>query len=274
MLGIGNTLVSINPGALPDVFGNDRGGSVIFDGTDDYIDYGQLTRTQLTSLESSGTLAVWFHIDGDSAGSSVQLNVCRTTDDYVALWWHNYFNEPRATIKGGGTGKGSNPNNGVFGTGTNNGTSNYITAAGWYFHAMTYVNSSEGYVKHHGENLSGTLITTTLNLTAALDMDLSDATVWVGARNNAGAVSTDFEGLVSYAAIWDTALDSDAITALYNSGTPIDATKNSGDYDNSANLIFFDNMQTGRGETSYVITGPNNGTLNNNATWSAVDPTD
>ena len=37
-------------------------------------------------------------------------------------------------------------------------------------------------------------------------------------------------------AIWDVALDADAITAIFNSGTPIDLTSDSGNYDNSANL--------------------------------------
>jgi len=37
-------------------------------------------------------------------------------------------------------------------------------------------------------------------------------------------------------AIWDVALDADAITAIFNSGVPIDLTSDSGDYDNSANL--------------------------------------
>jgi hypothetical protein len=45
-----------------------------------------------------------------------------------------------------------------------------------------------------------------------------------------------FNGLLNECSIWDEALDADAITALYNSGTPLDATADSGNYDNSDNL--------------------------------------
>jgi hypothetical protein len=45
-----------------------------------------------------------------------------------------------------------------------------------------------------------------------------------------------FDGLINEVAIWDEALDADAVTALYNSGTPLDATTDSGNYDNSGDL--------------------------------------
>jgi hypothetical protein len=56
-------------------------------------------------------------------------------------------------------------------------------------------------------------------------------------------------------AIWDVALDADAITAIYNSGTRIDLTKDSGNYDNSADLQLYYEFE-------------NNGTANTNADLS------
>ena len=36
---------------------------------------------------------------------------------------------------------------------------------------------------------------------------------------------------------WDTELDADAVTAIYNNGAPMDLTSDSGNYDNSSDLI-------------------------------------
>lgn len=59
-------------------------------------------------------------------------------------------------------------------------------------------------------------------------------------------------------AIWDVALDADAITAIYNSGTRIDLTNDSGNYDNSADLQLYYEFE-------------NNGTANTNADLSGED---
>lgn len=45
-----------------------------------------------------------------------------------------------------------------------------------------------------------------------------------------------FEGNIDEVGVWDVALDSDAVTALYNSGSPISLSSDSGDYDNSSSL--------------------------------------
>ena len=46
----------------------------------------------------------------------------------------------------------------------------------------------------------------------------------------------NYDGLVNEVAIWNTSLDSDAVTALYGSGTPLDVLSDSGNYDNSSAL--------------------------------------
>tara|TARA_R110002020_G_scaffold437992_1_gene648382 strand:- start:11557 stop:15672 length:4116 start_codon:yes stop_codon:yes gene_type:complete len=44
-------------------------------------------------------------------------------------------------------------------------------------------------------------------------------------------------GIINEVAVWDVGLDADAVTALYNSGTPLLPTSDSGNYDNSGNLV-------------------------------------
>ena len=276
MIGLGNTVASIESATIRASFTNSpaRGGSVTFDGTDDYINYGSLPTSVLDTLETKGTMACWMHIDGDSGGSSFPFAIAKETTDYLGLWWHNYYNEPRGSIKGNNVAKHANPSTNAFGTGTNNGSSNYITAAGWYFMALSYNNVVDGEVVLYAENLSGELHPTTLSLgSSPAVIDLTGTEVWVGARKSGSGIASSFHGLVSYAAIWDTNLNEDSITALWNEGTPVDATKNTGNYLQSSNLVFFDNMQTGAGRISYTIVGANNGTTANDAAWSTASPT-
>ena len=66
------------------------------------------------------------------------------------------------------------------------------------------------------------------------------------------ATSYDFAGNIDEVGLWDVALDADAVTALYNSGSPIDLASDSGDYDNSGDLQGFWRM--GDGDTYPTIT--------------------
>jgi hypothetical protein len=57
-------------------------------------------------------------------------------------------------------------------------------------------------------------------------------------------------------AIWDVALDADAITAIFNSGTPIDLTSDSGNYDNSADLqLYYGFENNGTADTGADLSG-------------------
>lgn len=57
-------------------------------------------------------------------------------------------------------------------------------------------------------------------------------------------------------AIWDVALDSAAVTAMFNSGTPIDLTSDSGNYDNSADLqLYYQFENNGTANTDADLSG-------------------
>lgn len=84
----------------------------------------------------------------------------------------------------------------------------------------------------------------------------------VGARSNStGAIDGHYSGSLDEFAIWTTVLDADAVTALYNSGSSIDLSKDSGNYDNSSDLQHwyrFENDYTD--ETGNGTTGTAQGT--------------
>ena len=78
-----------------------------------------------------------------------------------------------------------------------------------------------------------------------------------------------FDGHFDEVAIWNEVLDADAITAIYNLGTPINLTSNSGNYDEyTDNLVGYWRFAENNGTTAYDISGEgNHGTLTNGPTY-------
>ena len=72
------------------------------------------------------------------------------------------------------------------------------------------------------------------------------------ARNNDGNTGHYWNGPIDEISIFDIALDDDAVTEIYNSGTPIDMTVDTGNYDNSSNLVGYWRM--GEDDTGSTIT--------------------
>ena len=79
-----------------------------------------------------------------------------------------------------------------------------------------------------------------------------------------GKVDNYFEGQIDEVAIWDVALSINDITALYNSGLGIKSSANSGNYDNSGDLVGYWKFNEGNGSTLTDNTSnSNNGSLTN-----------
>ena len=79
-----------------------------------------------------------------------------------------------------------------------------------------------------------------------------------------GKVDNYFKGQIDEVAIWDVALGSANITALYNSRIGLKASVDSGNYDNSGDLVGYWQFNGGTGSMPTDNTSnSNNGTLNN-----------
>ena len=102
-------------------------------------------------------------------------------------------------------------------------SSTTLSALTWYHVVATYTSGSQKIYINGSQDASSTR-TDTITFYAQ--------EVWLG-RGNFGGY---FDGILNDVAIWDEALDADAITALYNSGTPLLPTSDSGNYDNSGDL--------------------------------------
>tara|TARA_R110002051_G_scaffold314369_2_gene391389 strand:- start:431 stop:937 length:507 start_codon:yes stop_codon:yes gene_type:complete len=88
------------------------------------------------------------------------------------------------------------------------------------------------------------------------------------------STGTDYwDGLIDEVAIWDVALDSDAVEAIYNSGTPTALDADSGNYDNSGDLIAYWRFEEGTGTSAADSSDTGiTGTLTNGPTWSSDVP--
>jgi len=111
------------------------------------------------------------------------------------------------------------------------------------------------------------------------DMQVMTATmedIFIGIRQQATSnlYNQFVDGQLNDVAIWDTDLDADAITAVYNSGQPMDLLVNSGNYDNSSNLVGYWKFEENTGTTVYdSSSNSNNGTLTSGAAFvDAVYP--
>ncbi|HJM96023.1 MAG TPA: LamG-like jellyroll fold domain-containing protein, partial [Candidatus Marinimicrobia bacterium] len=81
-----------------------------------------------------------------------------------------------------------------------------------------------------------------------------------------------FDGVIDDVMIWNSVLTASEITALYYSGSTLDATSNSGVYTSSANLIGYWRFDENSGTTSYDLSGNGNHGTINGATYSTDVP--
>ena len=136
-------------------------------------------------------------------------------------------------------------------TGTISDGSNTFFAANEWIH-VAWTNDASNYKFYKNGNLVDTV--TAPDTFNALD----------NIGYEIGRVDNYFNGQIDEVAIWDVALGSANITALYNFGIGLKASVNSGNYDKSGNLVGYWQFNDGTGSalTDYT-SNSNNGTLNN-----------
>ena len=177
---------------------------MVFDGSNDYVSFSD---TGLPSGSSARTVAGWVYFD------AINQNEV----------WFSY---------------GTAGTNTAFFLGQYTDNKHNIG-----FYGNNYRSSSNAVAKqwtHICAVFEGTSLKIYLN--GSLDVDRT-VTGTVNTTLNAGVIgnlvgnSTYHSGLINEVAVWDVALDADAVTALYGSGTPLLPTSDSGNYDNSDNLV-------------------------------------
>jgi hypothetical protein len=216
--------------------------SLAFDGTDDYVDI-----SINNFCDGDFSIGYWAKNDMESADYWRGVSLSPTYQTGLFIAHHrilgkdslgNDFDKTFPTV--GGTVGG--------------------TYGEWHYHVVTYDISTKTF-NLYVDDASPTTKTITGDLKTDEDM------IRIG--RNGGYY---FEGNLDEVAVWDAALDGDAVTAIYNSGTPIDLTSDSGDYDNSGDLQGWWRMEEGSGSSvADSSTNSNTGTISG-ATFSTDVP--
>lgn len=199
--------------------------SLNFDGSDDYVDIGDSNNFSFGdgSTDSEFSMSAWIKMDDATNFTIINKGVFNSDGEWnfrtnasdklvIALYDESVSSTHQSKVSDATvtSHQGSWINvvatyNGVGGTSANGGLTLYLNGE-----VLASANTGAGtYVAM--ENLGGN--------------------VYIGKMSSNYA-----NGNIDEVAIWNTALDADAVTAIYNSGTPISLSADSGDYDNSANL--------------------------------------
>ena len=172
-----------------------------FDGSNDYLGFGT---TNLPSGNTNVSLSVWVWptVSEDSGcfgyGSGTQ-------DTTFEIYMYN----DSGTLKPA-----------VHYAGGNGGTNLGLTLKGWNHIVATYDQTS-----------SRTYVNGALSVTDAQALTIATTYRRIGIQNYGGTPSEFFDGQIDECAIWNSTLDAAAVTAIYNSGVPIDLRNNSSNYD-------------------------------------------
>ena len=138
----------------------------------------------------------------------------------------------------------------------------------WHHYVITMTGQS-GNVAVTAMYEDGAAVTVTnTNLGVSNNFDLTLNRI---GTDDASDGSREFKGLLYQVAIWTAVLDADAVSAIYNSGTPIDIQNDEGNYDNSGDLIHLWDFNEGTGSTAGDQVGSLDGTITN-ATFSSTTP--
>ena len=199
--------------------------SLDFDGTNDYVILGDVTW-------GYGTLSLWFKTEEED---SIPLTI--GSGQFVYLANKIYVAWPK--------------HNGYL-------TYNYreYDDGAWHHLLCTFdAGVEEGEAKMYYD---GSLVVTSNDMATAT----TTLALWFGQYGGGGI---HFEGNLDEISWWDdTILDADAVLAVYNSGTAIDLSADSGDYDNSDDLTHWWRM--GDDDTYPTIedqVGSKDGTMTN-----------
>ena len=271
------TIDKINSVELPAGFSTEY--SIEGNGSNQYISLGNQQSTVLnpteTQINANGyTWTGWIYIDDLTTSFQLYSLGVSGTNNYYGI--QIVVNRNAAFVFHFFGLNGSTP-----GAGSNNRlskrTQNSTISTGQWVQlgvvvpANGYDDNTSWKLYINGSEYSGTYVNSgNSNVNLAYSGN-SNIGVWT---RSGTSLSNIFDGEINNAAIFNTALSSSNMTAIYNSGAPIDLSSNSGNYNTSSNLIFWMRFNEGTG-TSYADSSTNSftGSGVNTPTWSTNVPT-
>ena len=227
-----------------------------FDGTNDYVAADNVTSNLDSSTGLPFTVSAWAYPDTavvsgtPECPAEIVSESCETREAIFSF--HNsganlnilFFAQDGSTQKFYHHGTASN---------SFTGSSNTFESGQWHHIVMVVDSSGNGKLYVNGEQEA-----TWSNGSNSSVNRFSIGQEWDG------SASDFFDGKIDEVAIWNVALNAADVTSLYNSGNGLKASANSGNYDNSGDLVGYWKFNEGTGSTLTDNTSnSNNGTLTN-----------
>ena len=245
MLGLGNNLATSSYVGFSNTY------SLDFDGTDDYVVNDV---ANFRSSDSLGTISAWVKFDVVNAYQRIFGSAIYSSRRHYIDFYLDSAGKITCSTKNGE----SDTTDLVL-------YNSALSADTWY-HVVLSSNGSAYSIYIDGDSK-------TITVGGGADegrwfADISNRENFtIGALKHNSAIESPMNGNIDEVAIWDVALDADAVSAIYNSGTPIALDSDSGNYDNSANLQGWwrmgDGTEGASGTTIYDMSdNSNNGTWN------------
>ncbi len=229
--------------------------SLRLDGTNDYIDGNNFNANTIIGTGDM-TVSMWVKLDTTTQYDTfMYVGASGSSAEYLQLRLLDVGGSLKVDVRAR---VGSSGNAQCTGTTT-------VTTGTWYNVVLTRTGTT---CKIY---LNGSLDQTATDSNFGADFGSStDTATWIGAY--LGGYS-HMDGLIDEISIWDDVLSSAELTAIYNSGAPIDLASDSGNYASSSNLVgywrFEENSGTSIADSS---TNSNTATLTNGPTFSTDVP--
>jgi hypothetical protein len=257
MLGLGNSLSNIIVPAAGGSYTNDW--SISFDGTNDF--FASPANFHAT-FRDSFAISMWFKTPSAGAGITFLMGLDQDTDSDNTYFFISYDE-------------------------ANNRIHTRFQSAGY---AVQNYTATDGIGDDAWVHLVYTVNKTGTEENAVFDLYINgtaDTTTEAGTmRGDRQSSFIDTDTVLNLAlygssygdvdihdfAIFSSYLDANNAAAIYNSGTSIDLSEETGDYDNSSNLVVYYKMDEGTGTSAADSAGSNNGSLRNGAAWAETKP--
>jgi len=214
-----------------------------FDGSNDYVSVAYSTDFQ----QSDFTVMAWVNLDAFE------------NEDYFVYrhkTWFIGFSRSGTKIEGGVR---DDDGDWLYPISTTT-----PSAGGGWYHVVLVFNGTGSSIEYAYLYINGSIEDTESD--SNHDLNSQNTKVSIGAKiNDSNNLSDYFNGQIDEVAFWDEALTASEISTLYNSGTPLNASSNSGDYTSSSGLeAYYKFQQNANSETE-----SHNGT-NSGATYTNV----
>ena len=269
MLGLGHSLVG---GTVLTAYNNTH--AVSFDGSNDFIDTGASFQS---TFRDSFSISFWMKSTANVNNNMFWGTQESGDEDAVFFYTRGSTRKISFNFFANNDKHREEADAVTFAAESSGGAGDGGTEGAWFHFVAVITKASSGDTGFSTVIYKdGSVLATTTAVGSVSDTNQAAYTnpheVYIGGRNTDGSIGNPAKAIIDDWALWNVALDADAVSAIYNSGVPTDLLSNSGNYDNSGDLVAYYKLNEGSGTTATDATGGSDGTLTNGPSYVTDTP--